>query len=328
MHNTTLILTKSQIGKLVDIKRAIRAIEKAFKEYAKGKTQMPPKIYLDLKKYSGDFRAMPAYLEGQNACILKWVNVHARNKGKGLPTVMATIIYSDPKTGFPLAIMDGTYATSLRTAAAGAVAAKYLANKDSCVIGLVGCGAQATTQLAALRTLFKIKQVKVWGHKPALSNAFVRAMKKPGEQMTRAKTVRECVDDCDIIVTTTPSRRPLVRLEWVKKGAHINAIGADAAGKQELDARILKSARVIIDNWEQAAHSGEINVPLRKKVISRRNIHAEIGEVIIGKKKGRVSKDDVTVFDSTGLAIQDAAIAKLIYTTAVKRNIGKRIKLI
>ncbi len=153
-------------------------------------------------------------------------------------------------------------------------------------------------------------------------------MKTKHEKMTSTQTVKECVHNCDIIVTTTPSRRPLVKFKWLKPGVHINAIGADAPGKQELDPDILKNAKIIIDHWEQASHSGEINVPLRKKLISKRDLYADIGEIVTGKKKGRVKKNELTVFDSTGLAIQDVAIATLIYRTAIRRKKGQRIKII
>jgi alanine dehydrogenase len=144
--------------------------------------------------------------------------------------------------------------------------------------------------------------------------------------MEVSPTVKSCVYGSDIIVTTTLSRKPLVKLEWLKKGAHINAIGADAKGKQELDARILKKAKVVVDAWEQASHSGEINVPLRKKQLSKKDVHANIGEVVAGKKKGRTKKGEITVFDSTGLAVQDIAIADLAYKKAKKLNKGKYIK--
>jgi alanine dehydrogenase len=327
-YTTTLILDDKTIKKLVNIKQSIGCIERAFREYAQKKAQMPAKIYLDLKKYSGDFRAMPAYLGGLDSCMLKWVNVHAGNKRIGLPTVMAIIILSDPKTGFPLAIMDGTYATSLRTAAAGAVAAKYCAHKDSRIVGLVGCGAQAKAQLTALRTLFKINEVRVWGHKPSIVKEFLSQMKMKKEMMISAKNIQECVRDCDIVVTTTPSRRPIVKFNWLKPGVHINAIGADAPGKQELDPGILKSARIIIDHWEQASHSGEINVPLKRKLITKKDIYADIGEIVTGKKKGRVRKGEITVFDSTGLAIQDVAIATLIYRMAIRNKKGWPIPII
>jgi alanine dehydrogenase len=324
----TLILKRRTIEKLVGIRAAIRATEDAFREYGKEKVQMPAKIYLHLDRFSGDFRAMPAYIEKRRGCALKWVNVHPENRKRGLPVVMAVIILSDPRNGFPLCIMDGTYATNLRTGAAGAVAAKYLARKDSKIVGMVGCGAQARTQLEALRTLFTITGVRVWGREEMLVKRFLKEARHGACVLTPARSVRECVEGSDIVVTTTPSRRPIVRLSWLKKEAHINAIGADARGKQELDPRILKKAKVVVDAWEQASHSGEINVPFRKGIISKRDIYADIGEVVAGKKKPRCGTDGITVFDSTGLGIQDVAIASLIYRTARKRKTGQWIEIV
>ena len=146
-RHMTLVLGKKDIKRLVDIKKSIKVVEDAFREYARGNVLMPAKIYLHLDRYSGDFRAMPACIEKLGKCALKWVNVHPGNKTFRLPTVMAVNILSDPRNGLPLCIMEGAYATSLRTGAAGAVAAKYLARVDSKVIGLVGCGVQAKTQL-------------------------------------------------------------------------------------------------------------------------------------------------------------------------------------
>ncbi len=328
MYAGTLILSRKTIEHIIDISEAVKAVESAFREYGLGRVQMPAKIYLHLDKYEGDFRAMPAYIEKLDKCVLKWVNVHPKNKKFGLPAVMAVIILSDPKTALPLCIMDGTYATNLRTGAAGGVAAKYLARKNSKIVGLVGCGAQAKTQLQALRGLFKIKEVKVWGHKASYVEEFLKDMKKTNLKLTVARDVKECVKNCDIIVTTTPSRKPIVKAKWLKKGVHINAIGADAKGKQELEPAVLKKAKVVVDAWEQASHSGEINVPVRKKLITRKDIHADIGQIIAGKKKGRTGEDEITVFDSTGLAIQDVAVADLIYRTAAKKKIGKKIKII
>ena len=147
----TLILTGKDIGRLLTIKEALKAVEEAFRAYGRGRVMMPAKIYLQLDKYRGDFRAMPAYVGGVEAAGLKWVNVHPGNRRFGLPVVMAVMIYSDPRTGFPLSIMDGTVITSMRTGAAGGIAAKYLARKSSRAVALVGCGAQARTQLEALR---------------------------------------------------------------------------------------------------------------------------------------------------------------------------------
>jgi len=328
MKKTTLILSQKDISRLIDIKKAVGCVEQAFAAYARKETLMPSKIYITLPEDNGDFRAMPAYVRTLRACSLKWVNVHPDNAGKGLPTVMATLILSDPKTGYPLSVMDATLLTSLRTAAAGGVAAKYLARGDSSVVGLVGCGAQAVTQLQALRALFKIKEARVWGHKDFLIKEFIKKMRIRGETMIPAKTVRDCAVGADIITTTTPSRKTLIKLSWVKPGAHINAIGADAAGKRELETALLKKARVVIDDWAQAAHSGEINVPVKRKQISRRDICAELGEVVIGRKKGRRKDTDITVFDSTGLAIQDTAVAHMVYRAALRRKAGRKVELL
>lgn len=324
----TLILGRKDVAKLVDVKSAIRAVEEAFAEYGRGRARMPPKIYLDLPEFAGDFRAMPSWVRKFKLCTLKWVNAHPRNARFNLPAVMAVVIVSDPKTGFPLAIMDGTLATALRTGAGGAVAAKYLARRDSSVVALVGCGVQARAQLAALREIFRIKDVRVWGHQKSLAARFIRSMKKPGEVMTAAKNIQECVAGADIVVTTTPSRKPIVQSRWIKDGTHINAIGADAPGKEELDPEILKRARVVVDDLEQAGHSGEINVPVARGIFKPKNIYATLGEVVAGKKKGRADPGQVTVFDSTGLAIQDTAVAGLIYKAAVKKKLGKWMRII
>ena len=323
MNKKTLILSSREIRRLVDMTQALRAVEGAFKSYGRGLAQMPAKIYLHLNKYNGDFRAMPAYIGALEASGVKWVNVHPGNRRFDLPAVMAIIILSDPRSGFPLAIMDGTFITNLRTGAAGGVAAKYLARRGSSVVAFVGCGAQARTQLMALDGLFKIKSVRVWGNRPEYARKFMSEMKHLGLNIKVEKNIPDCVKNADIIVTTTPVRRPIVRSGWIKKGAHINAIGADAKGKEELDPKLLKRAKVVVDDWAQASHSGEINVPVSKGLIRKRDIYATLGDIVAGKKRGRVSAGEITIFDSTGLAIQDIAIADLVYKKAVKKGIGK-----
>jgi alanine dehydrogenase len=289
---------------------------------------MPAKIYIHLVKYRGDFRAMPAYIQGMEACGLKWVNVHPENKKHRLPSVMAIIILSDPGTGFPLAVMDGTYITNLRTGAAGGIAAKYLANKNSSRVSLVGCGNQAQTQLMALYQLFKIRFVSIYDCDNFKAKNFIKKINFLGLRMQCSTSIKDCLLGADIVVTTTPSRKPIIKSEWIGPGAHINAIGADAKGKEELEPAILKKAKVIVDNRIQAVHSGEINVPISKKIIKESDIYATLGEVITGKKKGRISKDEITIFDSTGLAICDVAVANYVYKEAVRRKLGRYIQLI
>lgn len=322
-----LTIDGKTVKKLINMKDVMRAVEGAFKALGEGRTEMPAKIYLNIDKYNGDFRAMPAYIDGMKTCGIKWVNVHSDNRKKGIPTVMAVMILSDPSNALPLCFMNATEVTALRTGASGGVAAKYLARKNSQRIGMVGCGVQAVTQLEALNTAFKIKEIYAWSLFPAEIAKFKRIVSgKMGLKVKAAGTIQSCVEGMDIVVTTTPSRKPLVKAGWVGKGTHINAIGADAKGKEELEAGVLKKAKVVVDAWEQASHSGEINVPLSKGKISKKNIYAGIDEIVTGKKKGRTSPGDITVFDSTGLAIQDLAVANLIYRKAKEKGLGKYIK--
>jgi alanine dehydrogenase len=323
----TLVLTQREIKHLADMKDVIRVVEQAFRAYGEKKVRMPAKIYLDLPEYNGDFRAMPAYVETIGSCGIKWVCSYASNRKYGLPSVMAHIILNDPKDAYPLAILEGTHITNLRTGAAGAVAAKYLARKDSKIVSLVGCGVQAEFQLLALNEVFSIEKVKIWGKSIGEMADFKKRLRKTGLNIEISGSIKECVADADIICTTTPSRKPLVMAEWLKPGAHINAIGADAPGKQELDPKILKIAKIIVDDYAQASHSGEINLPLAKGIISKKNISSCIGDIVAGKKEIKCGKKDITVFDSTGLAIQDIALASFIYKKALKNKKGTSIEL-
>jgi len=325
-----LLLSKREIEKLITMGEAIEAVEEAFRAKGLGKVQMPPKSYVFLRRYHGDFRVMPAYLENIDAAGVKIVNVHPNNpKRYNLPTVMAVIVLLDPKTGAPIAIMDGTSVTNIRTGAAGAVAAKYLARRDSEVVAMVGSGAQARTQLLALAETFKIKEVRVNDLSVNNARAYVRLMKKRVRADYKIFTRTEhAVRGADIVVTTTPSRKPIVMNEWISDGTHINAIGADAPGKQELDPQILLRAKVVVDDVQQAIHSGEVNVPLSLGLIARADIFGDLGEIVAGKKRGRTSEDEVTVFDSTGLAVQDIATDWVIYQKAKRLGRGRKIELL
>ena len=320
MKKKTLLIPASQVASLLTVEGCLRVVEASFRSYALKQALLPPKLYLTLPGGIGDFRAMPAFLSSASACGLKWVNVHPGNRRRGLPTVMALIVLNDPATGFPLAILDGTLITQMRTGAAGAVAAGYLARKDSSVLGLIGCGAQAETQLSFLRERFTLKQVLVWGPTASDRNHFLRRMKRLTGILRPCASIEEVVRSSDIVTTVTPSRSPLIRAQWVKPGTHLNAIGADAKGKQELDPQILKHSRVVVDDITQACHSGELNVPFSKGQITLRDIDATLGEVVAGKKEGRRSSKEITVFDSTGLAIQDVAVASWIYRKALAKK--------
>ena len=288
----------------LDIAQVNSAVESAFADHGRGLVQMPPKVYITLP--DGDFRTMPAYIPSLSIAGVKIVNVHPKNPAKGLPTVMALTIILDIDTGQPTAVINATRLTDMRTGAAGAVAAKYLSAKKEIVLGVVGTGRQAQAQVSAISRELKIRQIKVWGRNPAHIRKFAdRFMEFP----CHASSLENACD-CDLLVTTTPSRSPIVRSEWIHEGTHINAIGADAPGKEELDPDLLRRAQVFVDDPVQAVHSGEVNVPITAGAYHAEDIAGTLGEVVIGKKK-REGPDTITIFDSTGLAIQDLAIAKL-----------------
>ena len=320
MERSTVLLTQKEVEGLIAMREAMNSVEEAFKLYALGKAQMPPKVYLTFD--SGDLRAMPAHLMGYAA--IKWVNSHPKNPEKGLPTVMAVLILNDPSTGFPLAVMDATFLTSLRTGAAGGVAAKYLARGDSRVFGFVGCGKQAYFQLEALRQIYSVDLVKAYDISSSAAEKFAQYCGKYGIECKIVEVKDAC--SCDVLVTSTPSTKPVVKAEWIREGTHINAIGADAPGKQELDVNILKKAKIVVDDIEQALHGGEINVAVSEGLLSRNDIHATLGEVVAGIKPGRENDEEITIFDSTGLAIQDVAVAKVVYENALEKGVGTKIE--
>jgi len=319
-RHTLPVLSEQETQELLGIPEALKVVERAFQLQAEGKVIMPPKLYLDLPAYHGDFRAMPAYVDGSAG--IKWVCAYPDNPNQGLPSVIATIILSDPKTARTLAIMDGTYITAVRTGAAGGVAVKYLARKDSSVIGIIGAGQQARTQLLAIsEVLPQIEEIRVFDQNRDVSLKYVEEMKAKLNVNIRSVESIEEAAKADIVVTVTPSREPIVKREFIKPGTHINAIGADATGKQELEAEILKNARVFVDEMTQACHSGEINVPLSGGLLKAEDVCGSLGEVIANKKRGRESDDEITVFDSTGLATHDIACARFVYEKAKTRGL-------
>ena len=241
---------------------------------------------------------------------------------------MATILLIDPKTGYNIAVLDGTLITDMRTGAAGALAAKYLSKKDARRVAFVGAGQQARTQLAALMVVRKIKEVMVYDLSAERAEQFCKWAKgKFNLKAQAAKTVHNATINCDIVVTTTPSRKPVVQPQDISPGTHINAIGADAPGKQELSSALVKKAKIVIDEWEQSSHSGEINVPVSKGIISKKNIYSELGKIAAGLKKGRTNNRDITMFDSTGLAAQDISTAFVVYQRLMKSKKAKLVGL-
>ena len=327
----TYLITAKEVQSVLTYPLSLKTVEAAFKAYGQGKACLPPKSYLIFK--DGDLRSMPAYINtpGMNIAGIKSVNVHPDNHKKfGLPTVMATILLTDPKNGFNIAVLDGTHITNMRTGAAGGVATKYLSRSNSKVMALVGAGAQACTQLHHIMLTRNLKEVRVHTRSEKSMIKFCREMSKEYPEVTFLPEPdgRKACRGADIVTTTTTTRKPIIRKSWIDPGTHINGIGADAAGKQELETALTKSCKIVIDEWQQASHSGEINVPISRGNLEKKDIYAELGEIIAGKKKGRTSDNEITLFDSTGLAIQDVSTAYVVYQALMKkRKKPKHIKL-
>jgi len=280
---------------------------------------------------------MPAYLsvdadapevdadEDWDAAGVKWVNVHTDNHERGLPTVLGTMIYSDPETAFLLAIMDGRELTTLRTGAAAAVATDHLAVDDATSLGIVGAGVQSYTQLEAIAAIRPIEEVVVADQDAErvadFVDHFADRFDVRGGEISEAAT-------CDVLSTVTPVESPIVDRAVVGEHTHINAIGADAAGKHELSDEILLDAKLVIDDHEQTTHSGEINIPYSTGTLTDDDIYGMLGEIVVGDKPGRTSDDGISVFDSTGLAIQDVAAAHVVYTAADEAGNGTEFDLL
>lgn len=324
-----LLLAGSDVSAMISMAEAVEAVHRAFVDLAEGKAAMPPKTYLQFPRHQGDLRVMPAS-SGEIYAGVKIVNSHALNPERGLPAIFGTYMLISQETGLPLSILEATYLTAVRTGAASAVATRSMARRDSSRLGLVGSGVQARFQLRALAQVLEVGEVAAWAPPQDRErlDAFLRDMgvEFPSISFRPAQTVEEAAA-ADVVCTTTPVREPIVPDLAIGPGTHINAVGADGPGKQELDPAILKRSRIVVDEWEQAAHAGEINVPLSEGFIDRSDVAGSLAEVVTGRLEGRLSDDEVTVFDSTGLAIEDIAIASVVYERALEAGAGSKVEL-
>lgn len=321
------ILRASDLTGVLDMRDVLALIERAFAERGLGRTEMPPKSYLHFPTHNGVLLIMPGNLPNLDQAAVKLINVHTRNPIEhGLPTLIATVVLISPQTGEPLGIMDGTYVTGMRTGAVSGVATKFLARRDARVLGIVGAGFQGPFQLDGVRHSMQIEQVLVADLVLEKAQNLADTAAGFGLRARVCDTVEEVVRGCDVLVTATPSDHPIVKDEWVHEGMHINCVGTYAKGKQEIEGAILKRAIVVVDDWEQASHAGEINVPVSRGEFDRSGVYAELPEIAAGLKPGRTDDSAITVFDTTGLAIQDVVTAWKAFEVAEERNLGLLIE--
>lgn len=314
MIGVPIVISAEEVEKQLPMKDALLEVEKAFRHVAEGHVKMPPKIYLDLPQFSGDFRAMPCFDAKERIAGIKWVNSHANNRKKNMPAVMATMLLNDPETGALLAVLDSGVLTAIRTGAAGGVAAKYLSNANASRLTLIGAGMQAYYQALAIIEVRDITSIAIYDIYPQASQMLKARLEGQFKgRLTCASSIENACFQTDIICTTTPGHAITLKAENVHPGVHINAIGADAEGKQEIDPEVLLKSRIVVDEFEQASHSGEVNVPYHNHILTKEQLSLSISDIVSGNAKGRQAKDDITLFDSTGLAIQDLLCGKVVY---------------
>jgi len=330
-NRKTLILSRTEMMGLLTPAEYNACVEQAYRMHGERRFYMDPKGHIVLDKYPGEWEAMPSYIEEPEAAACKWVSIREQNREKhDLPTVFSILIYTHPETGFPLAICDGSHHTVMRTGSAAAVSAKWLARKDSKVLAVVGAGHMAAGVLATCNEVFRWQEVRVWSRSQTTLDRFLKEQqpKFPGLKLLPSTNLEKVVRGADVVVTVTPARAPIVKNEWISEGMHIAAVGADKSGDQELEGTILTRARIFVDDIRQCRTDGEINVPLSQGLLKEADIAGEIGEVIVGKKKGRTSDREITLFDSTGIALQDSATIPLEYERALAAGVGIEKKMI
>jgi ornithine cyclodeaminase/alanine dehydrogenase len=305
------------------MKECIGAVESAFRELATGTAIMPTRLSITLPVSDGWLGVMPTFLLNAKSLTTKIVTVYSHNTSQhGLPNVLALIVLNDIETGRVEAVMDGSHITAMRTGAVGGVATKYLASKDAVNLGIFGCGVQARTQLEAVREVRDIESVMVYDSDRSRMQEFVSRFLSTMNIRT-AKTSEEVVRNSDIIVTATTSKTPVFNGTDLKPGTHINAIGAFTPDARELDDQTISKAKIVIDSSEAAfEEAGDLIIPMRNKVIRREDIWAELGEVVSGSKPGRTSNEELTIFKSVGLGIQDAAVGRLVFEKARREHVG------
>jgi alanine dehydrogenase len=321
----TLLLKKEEVRGLISMKEVIGTVEEAYKAFNSGEVVQPGYFGIHLPPPRGEIDFKLGYHKAGEVISMK-----ASSGGfidnpvlHGVPNGMGTILLFDARSCALACVMDGSLITGLRTGASGAVSVRALARKDAKTITCIGTGNQARMQIRAIKEVMKIERIHAWSRSPDTLSRFKADIEiELGIPVVMADSKRGAVEQADILVTTTRGKGPLVEAGWVKPGTHIVAIGTDQRGKQELDPEIFRNAKIVNDSIEQCVEKGETWHPLDKNIISRDDIHAEIGEILLGRKPGRENDEEVTIFDSTGMAIQDNTTSARIYRNALDRGIG------
>jgi len=324
----TLLLTRGEVVELLTLDECIAAVEAGFRRQAEGGAVGPGVLGLPVP--DGGFHIKAAGLRLARFYVAAKINANFPDNmaRRGLPTIQGVVVLSDGETGLPLALIDSMEITALRTGAATAVAARYLARPEAHVATIVGCGRQGRIQLAALARVRPLERVHAVDADPGLAARFAREMSAQlGLDVRPAASAAEAAPGSDIFVTCTPSRRPLLHRVDVRPGAFVAAVGADNEHKQELEPALMAAATIVVDSLEQCAAIGDLHHALASGAVSIGQVHAELSEVVGGRKPGRRSAEEITIFDSSGVAIEDVAAAAAVYEKAVAAGRGVTVDL-
>lgn len=328
-----LILTKQHIEQVFTMKDAIEADKEALRLYTEGKCEVPLRVNIDIPKQQGQSLFMPAYVEGLDATGVKIVSVFPNNIKQGKPSVPAQMILLDGKTGEVCAIMDGTYLTQLRTGAVQGAATDILARANSKIAVLFGTGGQASAQLEAMLNVRDLEEVRVFDLDYERAKSFAAQMQQQFASFkTRIVAVEDgdaAIVDADIITAVTTSKRPVFNGNLVKKGTHINGVGAYTPQMQELPEIIVQRAdKVVFDTTEGVlAEAGDVIIPMDKGIVSKQDFTGELGQVILGQAKGRENDEEITLFKTVGTAVLDVVTAQLIYEKAMQHGVGQQVEI-
>lgn len=324
-----LILTETQVQALIDVDELITALERAHIQYSTGKTVMPVRLVVPLPQIDGRITAMPGFLNEDRALGMKVVTYFQNNPKQNLPSILATIMLFSTETGKMIAVMDGGYITAIRTGCASAMATKLLSNPTASVLGVVGAGVQARTHIRALCHVRKLQTIKIYSPSGRSATKVKQELESEiGITIAVSNSVEETVRGCDLIVTATTAKEPIVSARWLQPGAHINAIGSHRPDARELDGATLARSKVFVDSREAImAECGDVLLALQEKSVMPDHVQTEIGEVLAGTRPGRSKPDEVTLYKSVGIAIQDVATAELVYHKALEQNLGTNVAL-
>lgn len=323
------ILSHEDVRQALPMRQAIETMKGAFAQLSTGQADVPLRVALNVPRHNGVTLFMPAYLAADDQMAVKIVSVFNDNPAKGLPLIHALVVVVDATTGRPAAVMDGTYLTALRTGAASGAATDLLARQDARTVAVFGAGAQGRTQLEAVCVVRLIREAWVYDVLPERAAAYATEMSQHLSLPVKvAASPSEAVHQADVVCSATTSSRPVFDDADVQPGTHINAIGAYTPQMQEIPTETVLRAKVVIDHREASlAEAGDLLIPLRQGLMTEDHIHAELGEVAAGLKPGRVSPQEITLFKSVGVAVQDVAAASAVLVAAKRLGLGTEVAL-